>query len=216
VISLLHATARLPGGWLPAMTAFLARAREPMDVEYVLAVNEDQDFALSPDQVAGWRRAMLVRQGVCSPVSGYNLAARESRGDILLQIADDYFPPMHWDAAIREAIPDATADVVLDVDNSDGVARLLPFSILTRKYYDRYGYVFYPGYHGLFADNEFTEQARRDRVIRTARHIVFEHLHPDRGTAPMDEIYARQKSHLLTGKKLFKNRKARGFPQWPD
>lgn len=215
VISLLHATARLPDGWKPAMEAFLARAKDPAHVEYILAVDEHESFSLSEYAMASWGGHALVREGVSSPVSGYNAAARAARGDILMQIADDYFPPEEWDEQIRAAVPDVTRDVVLDVDNSDGVARLLPFSILTRTYYEKYGYIFYPRYHGFFADNDFTEQARRDRVIRKARHIVFEHRHPDRGTAPMDEVYARQKSHFAEGKRLFKERKAKGFPKWP-
>lgn len=216
LISLLHATARLPDGWRPAMEAFLAKAKDPANVEYILAVDEHESFSLPEGALSGWGEYALVTKGVTSPVSGYNAAAKVAHGDILMQIADDYSPPEGWDEKIRAAVSDVTRDVVLDVDNSDGVARLLPFSILTRAYYDKYGYLFYPRYHGFFADNEFTEQARRDRVIRNARHIVFEHRHPDRGTAPMDAIYERQRSHLDEGKQLFRERKAKGFPKWPD
>lgn len=216
VISLLHPTARLPEGWKPAMRAFLTKARNPNSVEYILAVDENEPFSLPEDALRGWGRIALVQEGVTGTNSGYNAAAKVSRGQILITIADDYFPPDGWDEQVRAAIPDVTEEVVLDVENSDGVARLLPFSFLTRAYYERYGYVLYPGYHGFFGDNEFTAQARRDRVIRPARHIVFEHRHPDRGTAPMDAIYARQRSHFEEGKRLFRERKAKGFPKWPD
>ncbi|OFW04151.1 MAG: hypothetical protein A3I61_09185 [Acidobacteria bacterium RIFCSPLOWO2_02_FULL_68_18] len=198
------------------MQTFLAKARDPKNVEYLLAVNAGEAFSLPVDALSGWGRCALVQEGVTGPNSGYNAAAQASRGDILMTIADDYFPPDGWDEQIRAVIPDVGEEVVLDVDNSDGVARLLPFSILTRPYYQRYGYILYPAYHGFFGDNEFTEQARRDRVIRRARHIVFEHRHPDRGTAPMDAIYARQRSHFDEGKKLFRERKAKGFPKWPE
>ncbi len=215
MISLLHSTARLPDGWRPAMEAFLSNASHPKNVEYILAIDEDQDFSLPPEAVAGWARSAVVQAGVTGPNSGYNAAARVAHGGILITIADDYFPRPGWDEQIRDAVPDVNEEVVLDVDNSDGSTWLLPFSILTRKYYERYGYILYPGYHGVCGDNEFTEQARRDRVIRPARHIVFEHRHPDRGTAPMDEVYARQRSHFDEGKRRFKERKAKGFPKWP-
>ncbi|OFW04152.1 MAG: hypothetical protein A3I61_09190 [Acidobacteria bacterium RIFCSPLOWO2_02_FULL_68_18] len=216
LISLLHSTARLPGGWKPAMEAHLAKASDPKSVEYILAVNEDEDFELPSDMTRGWEWCTLVKDGVTGPNSGWNAAAKASHGDILITISDDFFPPAGWDGQIRDAIPDFTQEVVLDVDNSDGSRRLLPFSILTRRYYDRYGYIFYPGYHGLMGDYEFTEQARRDRVVRPVRHIVFEHRHPSRGTAPMDDIYARQRSHYEEGRRLYKERKAKGFPKWPD
>jgi predicted RNA methylase len=216
MISLLHCTARLPDGWRPAMEAFLQHATYPERVEYILAVDEDQQFSLPEDVGARWGAATVVKQGVNSPVSGYNAAARIARGEILMQIADDYFPRPGWDVAIRRAIPDVGGEVVLDVDNSDGSTWLLPFSILTRRYYERYGYVFYPGYQGLLGDNEFTEQARRDRVVRDARHIVFEHRHPDRGMSENDQVYVRQKNRYSEGEQLFRERQAKGFPKWPD
>lgn len=216
MISLLHSTARLPDGWRAAMEAFLANATDPKNVEYILAVNEDQTFSLPLDALAGWGGAALVQKSVNGSNAGYNAAAKVARGDILMTIADDYFPRASWDDEIRRAIPDVSQEVVLDVDNLDGSSWLVPVPILTRKYYERYGYVFYPGYRGLCADNEFTEQARRDGVVKSARHIVFEHRHPDRGLAPMDEVYVRQKSGYEEAKKLFRDRKAKGFPKWPD
>ncbi|MBI4485354.1 MAG: glycosyltransferase [Acidobacteria bacterium] len=216
MISLLHSTARLPDGWRPAMEAFLGQAVDPKNVEYILAVDEGLEFSLPAETVAGWGRAVLVQQGVTGPNSGYNAAAKAARGDILMTIADDYFPLPDWDEEIRQAIPDVGEEVVLDVDNSDGSTWLLPFSILTRKYYDRYGYILYPGYHGLCGDNEFTIQARRYGVVRPARHIVFEHRHVDRGLPPMDEIYARQKGHYKEAQELFRRRQAKAFPKWPD
>jgi hypothetical protein len=197
------------------MQAFLAKATDPKRVEYILAINADEAYDLPDHELAEWGACALVKEGVSGPNSGYNAAAKASHGDILITIADDYFPPDRWDEQVRAAIPDPSREVVLDVDNSDGVPRLLPFSFLTRPYYERYGYVLYPGYHGFFGDNEFTEQARRDGVIRRARHIVFEHRHPDRGTAPMDSVYATQRSHFDEGKRLFRERKAKGFPKWP-
>jgi hypothetical protein len=199
------------------MEAFLSKAARPDKVEYILAIDEHEHFTLPPDGLQGWGRYALVKQGVKGPAAGYNAAAKAARGDILLQIADDYFPTADgWDEEIRRAVPDVNEEVVLDVDNSDGSTWLLPFSILTRTYHDRYGYIFYPGYHGLCADNEFTEQARRDGVVRNARHIVFDHRHVDRGLSKMDDIYARQKSHYSAGEKLFAERQAKGFPKWPD
>ena len=216
MISLLHSTGRLPDGWVPAMQAFLCNAKHPKDVEYILAVNEDEPFVWPAIDLSGWARYALVQAGVTGPNSGWNAAAKASQGDILITIADDYFPPTAWDEHIRDAVGDATQEVVLDVDNSDGSTKLLPFCMLTRPYYERYGYIFYPGYHGLFGDYEFTEQVRRDNVVRRARHIVFEHRHPDRGLAPMDEVYARQKDHFEEGRRLFKKRKAQNFPKWPQ
>ena len=198
------------------MEAFLREAKDPQNIEYVLTVNEDEAYSLPPAALAGWGAHAFVKEGVVSPISAYNAAASVARGDILMTVSDDYFPPPGWDEQVRQAIPDVEQEAVLDVNNSDGSTWLIPFPIVTRKYYQRYGYLLYPGYHGLCADNEFTEQARRDRVVLPARHIVFEHHHPERGLAPMDDVYASQKQHYEAAKKLFSERQARGFPKWPD
>jgi hypothetical protein len=86
----------------------------------------------------------------------------------------------------------------------------MTFSILTRAYYQRYGYVFYPGYIGMYADNDFQKQCERDGVLIDARQLlpVFEHKHPIAGTAAPDEIYARQNRSeaYAVGKALFEKR----------
>jgi hypothetical protein len=68
-------------------------------------------------------------------------------------------------------------------------------AILTRKYYDRYGYVFYPEYFSMYSDNEFTKQAERDDVVINAKEIVFQHFHPAfHPEKAMDAVYERSNS----------------------
>lgn len=194
--SLCHTTARLPNGWRKAFDVWLERCDDPSQVEYVLTVDKARMKELP---VLTWREYLAWRSLTIAPnyarrcaVDGWNTAGRASSGKVLITVSDDWFPPEHWDTLMLKYIPDLDGDYVLDVDNSDNSSPLLPFSILTRKYYERLGYFFYPEFIGMMADNDFTDVARGDGVVVNARKMVFEHLHPEHGTAPMDDTYAWQ------------------------
>lgn len=78
-------------------------------------------------------------------------------------------------------------------DTSEGVCSpVMMFSLMTRPYYKRYGRIFHPDYLGMYADNDFTEQAKADGVIVDARHLLFPHSHPAYGTAKNDDTYQWQ------------------------
>jgi hypothetical protein len=67
-------------------------------------------------------------------------------------------------------------------------------AILTRKRYEKQGYLFHPDFTGVFSDNWFTDCAHRDGVIVPAKDLVFEHAHPVFGKGQMDATYEKQNS----------------------
>ena len=50
--------------------------------------------------------------------------------------------------------------------------------ILSRAWYENQGFVFFPEYESMFADNDFCETARQAGVVIDARHLMFPHRHP--------------------------------------
>jgi hypothetical protein len=60
----------------------------------------------------------------------------------------------------------------------------------------------------MYADDDFTAQARQDGVVLDARHIVFEHRHPTSGQGEMDQVYGRSNSHdrMQQGQAIFERR----------
>jgi hypothetical protein len=190
LISLCHSTARLPRGWIPACEDWMKKADNPTRVEYVLAVDKDRILELSfPPKAPVYdidksAARLTLNYGRKCAVDGWNAAAKASRGQLLISVADDWFPPEHWDTELLKCVPSLQGEYVLDVDNGENSFPLLPFSLLTRRYYDRlirdYGYAgfFYPEYFGMMADCEFTDLARRDGVVINARHLKFKHEAP--------------------------------------
>jgi hypothetical protein len=89
----------------------------------------------------------------------------------------------------------------------------LYFSLLTRAAYQRYGgWFFYPEYWSMYADDDFTEWARRLNIVIDTP-LEFAHNHPIYGTAAWDPTYLWQQdpASYERGKKILERRRANGF-----
>jgi len=193
--SICHGSAR-PKGWQAVFEAYLDTADMPGDVQYILSLSN-----------------------LCY-VENANAAAEAARGKVLLMATDDMFPPEHWDTALLTAIPDLDGEFVAEVSVRTGSwppASSDPqfMQVLSRKRYERYGYVFYPEYVSMWCDVDFTAQARKDGVMVDARHVTFDHRHHSLGWVPLDDVGRRHESaenHRI-GRELFERRTKEGFPK---
>lgn len=203
-ISLLHATRGRPAMAYKARATWLDRAADPDAIEHIFALDED-DETIGPFVTC--RHVINYLRG---PVAAWNEAAWFSKGEILIQLSDDWEPPMHWDKLIIDAIGDTSKPAVLAVSDGHRTDNLLCMAILTRARYKQQGYLFHPEFFSMFSDNHFTDRAYADGVVIDAKDIVIEHLHPAFGKADMDETYARSNStqNYDRGSKTFERMKA--------
>jgi hypothetical protein len=217
--SLIHATAR-PDKWQAAHDSWYNRCDHPEQVEYALCIDRAQAAeiflpAIHRQHVWGLYRCEL-NHGRRAAVTAWNLAAESSIGEVIIAIADDYFPSPHWDTDLLHIIQSrsihANPEFVLDVDNQEGSTRLLVFPFVSRAYYNRLGCLLWPEYHGLGADNDFTERARMDDVVVDARGVKF--AHPQ---FPVDDpVYQWQHRPEAAWQEIFDRRQAEGFPYGED
>jgi len=184
-ISLLHATRGRPAMAYKARATWLDRAADPDAIEHI--------FALDPDDetIGPFITCRHVINPGAGPVAAWNEAAKFSKGAILIQLSDDWQPPMHWDKLILKAIGNTSKPAVLAVSDGYRTDNLLCIAILTRARYKQQGHLFHPEFFSMFSDNHFTDRAYADGVVIEAKEIVIEHLHPAFGLAEMDETYAR-------------------------
>ena len=186
--SLLHPTARTPNGWVEAWETWAERCVRPWMVEYILVADEgedstsviewigstDQDFNKLPIKFA-------TNHGRRCTVDAWNLAARISKGKVLVSVADDWFPCPSWDRVLETAIGDRAECVVHPSCNFQ--PELMTHPILTRQYYERpgrggcpNGELLYPEYISVGSDDDFTEYAKRDGVVvRIPQKFVHRH-----------------------------------------
>lgn len=136
------------------------------------------------------------------------------RWDILVNFSDDQvITSLFFDRFIRQAFAQNFPDfdgVVHFPDQKTGAA-LITMSIMGRKYFDRFGFIYAPEYISLHSDNEFTEIARLLGKYVFVDIPIYKHLHPMWKLAPMDAQYARTESYYKHDGLTFKKRKLKNF-----
>lgn len=115
--------------------------------------------------------------------------------DILVNFSDDMrFIVFGWDEIIREGFRCNGDDLFLHYPDNDAKQMLSTMSIMDRKYYDRDGWIYHPGFKSLWADNFAMDLAQRRGRYRYLGIQIFYHYHPAYGHVPYDEQYSRQQA----------------------
>jgi hypothetical protein len=212
-ISLLHATRGRVSGATDARNIWLAAAEFPERVEHIFAF--DRDDTASVSGLSNYRH-VIVEERDKGCVAAWNLAARASKGQILVQLSDDWLPIRHWDSRIYARFRSSAAPGVLRVSDCRRVDDLLAFAIFNRAYLNMLeGDFLAPEYFGVYSDDEFSFRAYQRGLVIDARDIVFEHRHPSFfSEAAYDETHRRQNddARYQEGRKIFlrRNPSARG------
>ena len=103
---------------------------------------------------------------------------------------------MGYDEIIRQ-------DMKNNFEDTDGVLwyhdgaqdRLNTLSILGKKYYERFNYIYHPDYISLWCDNEFTEVSIQLKRVYKSSKVIIEHQHPAWQKSTYDELYVRNESY---------------------
>lgn len=186
-ISLLHATrGRMEAATL-ARTKWLTSAKNPEQIEHIFAVDADDEDTVAA--LSRFRTCIVPANGGC--VAAWNEAFRQSAGQLIVQLSDDWEPVAGWDEKLLAAAGDLTQPKVLRVSDGHRADGLLCMAICTRAHIESEGYFFHPSFKGVFSDNWFTDRAQ-GKIIETG--LTFIHKHPAFGEADMDETYSRQNS----------------------
>ena len=208
-ISVIHATkGRAQIAW-QRKQQWLGMAESPIEIEWLFMVDHDEGVDYTPLQA--------IR---CNPggiVNAWNYGAKQAKGEILIQMSDDWSPPRHWDALISNAMGATNEEKVLAISDGLRTDKLLCMAILTQKRLEKQGgYMFHPDYQesdGIYSDNEFTERAYSDGVVIDAKHIQFKHENPlFTGGQPDDLIKNHNKpEHYEKGKAIYEKRKSNSW-----
>lgn len=173
-LSICHATRRGKKA-LELMYLWLTMAENAGGIEWIFAVDEDDTE--TQEALKGYR-TVIVPAGK-GPVAAWNAAAKAATGKVLVQMSDDWIPVPKWDYQILGKFGNKLSEeAVLRISDGNRKDDLMCMAILTKRYHDRYGYMFHPEYFSMYSDNEFTWQAEKDGVIIEAQDVVFIHAHP--------------------------------------
>lgn len=161
------------------MISYLMRLRNQLDNRVHFAfgsssskvsacnANLDMVMALNPDVI------MLASDDMIPVVSGYD--------DIICKDMAKNFPD--------------TDGVLHYNDGFSGQDKLITLSILGRKYYQRFGYLYHPEYKSVFCDDEFTQVARLlnkvayiDRCIIQHQWVGIPYIRAGRGEISAEQV----------------------------
>lgn len=131
-----------------------SRAARPI-FEWVIAVDDGDAACLEAAKACASFSSVPVRivinTGAKNCVAGWNAAAAHTTGRVIIAVSDDFVPPEDWDHALLSLAPDNWPDGEHAVHVEDGYVRtLMVLPIITRKRYERFGYLFYPKYESMF------------------------------------------------------------------
>lgn len=136
--------------------------------------------------------------------------------DILICMADD----MVWGyegfdvqiIALFDALfPDL--DGLLHLPDGHVNERIPTMHIVGKKYYDRFGYIYFPGYNAVYCDNEAMDVAKILGKHRYVQLSLFSHNHPIWGKAEFDALYMKNEEPIKYAKdgELYRQRKEINF-----
>ena len=134
--------------------------------------------------------------------------------DILVLVSDDMIPIVQdFDKIIVELMEKYFPDTDGALHFNDGLYgqdKCITFSVLGRKLYDRFGYVYHPSYRSFYCDNEFTDVVRAlDKYHYDPRIIVKHEWHG--GPNSTDALY-RRNSGMKGDSRVYYRRRLLNFP----
>lgn len=134
--------------------------------------------------------------------------------DIVLLASDDMVPVIKgFDTIIKnkmiETYPDT--DGVLWFNDGYQGNKLNTLSILGKKYYDRFNYIYNPEYKSVWCDNEFMDVANMLNKQTYFDEIIIRHEHPDWGFGKNDFIHEENMKNESSDRTVYNMRKSINF-----
>jgi hypothetical protein len=199
-----------PRRFLHALDRYVGLRSGAHDVHFVISMDRDDASMHNAGMIALLRR---LRRGSGDRIQfAYGASTtkveacnadldlvRRLHPDVILLASDDMIPVAagYDDIIARDMaghFPDT--DGVLHYDDGFlGRDRLITLSILGRRYFERFGYLYHPAYKSVFCDDEFTDVARLlgravyvDRCIIQHRWVGIPHVVAARGEAGVPRL----------------------------
>lgn len=208
MISLIHPSRGRPEMAYNAYREWLNNADD--DFEYIISLDYS-DITQSQYFIKDFPANCIRIGNNRSIVDAVNVATAVSTGDIIVVMSDDFGCPKNWNSMIESRM-DAEKMGLLHVNDTIQQS-VVTLPILTRKLYQRLGYVYYHRYFSMFADNDLTESAKLLNAYIPALDLTFQHRHWVNGLNKRDATYNRENSDhaYQMGQKLFNQRVKQRF-----
>jgi len=209
-ISIIHPSRSRPELALQAAKVWIDNIGLPdTKWEYILSLdNDDPTVEKYRELFSVYYKVRVVTNNNTSCISAINSAAVETVGNIIIVVSDDFLCPENWGQTLLDKL-EGQQDFV--VKTADGIQQyIITLPILDRAYYNRFGYVYYPGFQHMFCDTEMSAVGYlTGRLVNV--DMEFKHLHYTKGLSKRDELNIRNDNTWRQGEKLYRARCRRNF-----
>jgi len=192
---------------------------EDFDNTFFLITLDNDDETMNPSEVGNifgtFKNVKVVYGNSNSKIHAINRDIElVDEWDIVLLASDDMTPKVKgYDNIIRnrmkEYYPDT--DGILWFNDGHQGNKLNTLSILGKKYYDRFGYIYQPEYKSVWSDNEFMMVGNLLGRQTYLDEVIIEHEHPDWGYGNRDIIHQINSQNESHDRNLFVSRKNNNF-----
>lgn len=196
---------------------YMGRLSNKHEVEFVISMDVD-DRSMNNPEVHAYLDA-LKNVSYCygenrTKVEAINANMQNHEFDVVLLASDDMIPEVDgYDdiicSALQEYFPDT--DGVLHFHDGRVGESLNTLSIMGKKMYDRFGYIYHPDYKSLWCDNEFHEVTRAMGKVKWIDRVIIRHAWVD--ATGQDGLHRHNESFHNVDKRTYDKRKSLGFPK---
>lgn len=207
------------------LAKYISMASGRHRVEYIISMDEDDAEMNNQDVRDALDKLVALGQDIKyfynpnkTKVEAMNVDMDKSSGEweVLFLAQDDMIPIVQdWDERMLHLVKENFADLDGCIWPPDGYTNSKTTStivLMGRQWYERFQYIYYPGYKSVYCDNEFTEVARSYDKIKQVPDQIVEHRWV--GTNGRDALCERNESSVMyeADRELFVQRTLAGFP----
>lgn len=140
--------------------------------------------------------------------------------DIVICLSDDMIPQQDgWDLQISSDMQEYFPNLNGCLHYNDGYQqnKLITLSILGKRLYEYFGYIYHPDYKSLYCDNEFTQEVYKLGRVQYIDKVIIKHEHygeADNSNSGDLDLSAKKTLYFSGRDQLvFEERQRRNFPK---
>lgn len=207
MISVIQPSRSRPGKAKATHDKWMSMAITQIDWQLSIDIDDPQQ-----NEYTSWSKTTLI-SGNKSAVDAINRGAQTIIGEIVMVVSDDTDCFHGWDEAILKIV-EGKKDWILKTQ--DGIQKwIITNPIMDRAYYNRFGYIYHPGYQHMFCDTELTCVADLTGRKLTS-DLLFKHNHYSVTNEPKDAVSIKADSTWNLGEALFIKRAQQNFALKPE
>lgn len=215
-----------PKKFLDVLKQYIETCSEKNEISFNINCDVD-DLTMTDHQVVNEiHRLLKVKNNVdgtvwfdknTDKISAINDHIEGKDFDVVICASDDMIPKAwYWDVEIANAMnqhfPDLDGCVHFNDGNTNG--ELITFSILGKKLYDHFGYIYHPDYKSLYCDDEFTQEVKRLDKEKYINKVIIKHDHYSlKKDSQHDNATVKTLHYSGRDQMVFEKRKELGFPK---